>query len=149
MTIINNGTTEITLKACAASYRALKLRLECDNLKMAFFDAYENIDIDFLIYCIEAFGGVDRASAEAFVDGLLDEGKVQEAFAEMAEFINGMGFFGVLALREGENVIDYFRNPVNKVDTNKTIASTMSETLNSEVSRVVRERIAEENRRGG
>lgn len=149
MTIITNGTTEITLKACAASYRALKLRLGCNNLKMAFFDAYENIDIDFLIYCIEAFGGVDRANAEAFVDGLLDEGKVQEAFAEMAEFINGMGFFGVLALREGENVIDYFRNPVNKVDTNKTIASTMSETLNSEVSRVVRERIAEENRRGG
>lgn len=149
MTIINNGTTEITLKACSASYRALKLRLGCNNLKAAFFEAYENVDIDFLIYCIEAFGGVKRDEAEAFVDGLLEKNMVQPIFSEVAEFINGMGFFGVLPLREGESVIDYFKNPVNKVDTSKTIASTMSETLNSEVSRVVRERIAEENRRGG
>lgn len=149
MTIINNGTTEITLKACSASYRALKLRLGCNNLKAAFFDAYENVDLDFLIYCIESFGSVDRAKAEEFVDGLLESNRIQPVFAEVAEFINGMGFFGVLPLKEGENVIDYFKNPVNKVDTSKTIAATMSETLNSEVSRVVRERIAEENRRGG
>lgn len=149
MTIINNGTTEITLKACSASYRALKLRLGCNNLKAAFFEAYENIDLDFLIYCIESFGGVSHAEAEAFVDGVIEVGNIQPCFAEVAGFINGMGFFGALPLKEGESVIDYFKNPVNKVDTNKAIATAVDDTLNSEVNRLVRERIAEDNRRGG
>lgn len=150
MTIIKNGNTEITLKASAGAYRKLKLMQGCLNLKAAFFAAYENIDPDFLIACIEAFGvDVTRDKAEAFVDGLFESGKLLEVFSEVANFLNGMGFFGVLPLKEGESVIDYFGNPLNKVDTSKAIASAMDNALNTEVSRSVRERIAEDKRKNG
>lgn len=150
MTIIKNGNTEITLKASAGAYRKLKLMQGCLNLKAAFFAAYENVDTDFLIACIEAFGvDVTRDKAEAFVDGLFESGKLLVIFSEVANFLNGMGFFGVLPLKEGESVTDYFGNPLNKVDTSKAIASAMDNALNTEVSRSVRERIAEDKRKNG
>ena len=46
-------------------------------------------------------------------------------------------------------MIDYFGNPLNKVDTSKAIASAMDNALNTEVSRSVRERIAEDKRKNG
>ena len=145
MFMIDNGNRKIELKASAGAYRKLKFLIGCNNLKAAYFKALEEVDIDFLISAIECFGKCERAAAEEFVDAAFEEGNVNTMFSEVAEFLNSMGFFGDLGLSENESVIDYFKNPLNRVDTQETMARAMSDALNESVAGIVKERVKKDN----
>lgn len=145
MYLIKNGKDEMELRASAGAYRKLKFLIGCNNLKAAYFKALEEVDIDFLISAIECFGKCERAAAEEFVDAAFEEGNVKSMFSEVAEFLNSMGFFGDLGLSENESVIDYFKNPLNRVDVNSTMAQAMSSALNESVSGIVKERVKKDN----
>ena len=145
MFIIKNGKDEMELRASAGAYRKLKFLIGCNNLKAAYFKALEEVDIDFLISAIECFGKCERAAAEEFVDVAFEEGNVKSMFAEVAEFLNSMGFFGDLGLSENESVIDYFKNPLNRVDTQETMARAMNDALNESVAGIVKERVKKDN----
>lgn len=147
MYIINNGKTEIELRASAAAYRKMKFLVGCKNLKAAYFKALEDIDLDFMISAIESFGNVDRNAAEEFVDAAFENGKIMPMFSEMAEFLNGMGFFGDLGLSENESAIAYFKNPLNRVDMEETMADAMHSALNESVTDIVRKQVEEENKK--
>lgn len=145
MFIIKNGKDEMELRASAGAYRKLKFLIGCNNLKAAYFKALEEVDIDFLISAIECFGKCERAAAEEFVDVAFEEGNVKSMFAEVAEFLNSMGFFGDLGLSENESAINYFKNPLNRVDVNETMAQAMSSALNESVAGIVKERVKKDN----
>ena len=144
MIMIDNGNRKIELKASAGAYRKLKFLLGVSNLKAAFFDAYQSVDVDFLLHVVECFGNMEYADAEAFVDEAFETGKIQPMFTEVANFMNGMGFFGDLNLAESENVIDYFKNPLNKVDMNETMAKAMKAALDESVTSAIKEEITNE-----
>lgn len=146
MFIIKNGKDEMELRASAGAYRKLKFLIGCNNLKAAYFKALEEVDIDFLIYAIECFGKCERAAAEEFVDAAFEDGNVKSMFAEVAEFLNSMGFFGDLGLSENESVIDYFKNPLNRVDTQETMARAMNDALNESVAGIVKEQVRKDNK---
>lgn len=146
MFMLNNGNRDIELKASAAAYRKLKLVLGCNNLKAAFFAAFENVDIEFLIYAIECFGKVDHKAAEEFVDEAFEARKLQPMFANMADFINGMGFFGDLGLEENVPAVEYFKNPLNRVDMNEAMANAMHTAMNESVTEMVKDQIQKENK---
>ena len=145
MFMLNNGTRDIELKASASAYRKLKFLAGCNNLKAAFFAAYENVEVDFLISVVECFGKVEHKDAEEFVDEAFESGSIQKMFSDAAEFINGMGFFGDLDLSENVPVIEYFKNPVNRVDMDETLANAMHSAMNDSVTELVKKQIAEEN----
>ena len=145
MFMLNNGNRDIELKASASAYRKLKFLVGCNNLKAAFFAAYENVDVDFLISVVECFGKVERKDAEEFVDEAFESGRLQAMFSETADFINGMGFFGDLGLEENASAIEYFKNPLNKVDMNEAIADAMHSAVNGSVTDMVKDQIKKEN----
>lgn len=145
MYMLNNGNRIIELKASASAYRKLKMVMGCNNLKAAFFAAYENIDIDFLILCIECFGKLTHEAAEEFVDEAFESGALTGMFNEIAEFINGMGFFGDLGLEENVPVVEYFKNPLNRVDMNEAMANAMHSAMNESVTEMVKDQIKKEN----
>ena len=146
MYLIKNGKDEKELRASAAAYRKLKFLIGCKNLKAAYFEAFQNIDIDFLISAIECFAKCERSDAEAFVDEAFEEGKINDMFVEIADFMNGMGFFGDLGLSENESLTDYFKNPLNRVDMNETMAQAMNTALNESVSGIVKDQVKEQSR---
>ena len=147
MYYIDNGNRKIELKASAGAYRQLKFLLGCKSLKAAYFEAFQSIDVDFLLHSIECFGKLQYSEAEAFVDEAFETNKISDMFAEMAEFMNGMGFFGDLALDENETVIDYFRNPVNQVDMNETVAKAMKSALDESVTGIVKEQVERDSKK--
>ena len=145
MYLIKNGKDEMELRASAGAYRKLKFLIGCNNLKAAYFKALEEVDIDFLISAIECFGKCERAAAEEFVDAAFENGTINSLFTDVAEFLNSMGFFGDLGLPENESVIDYFKNPLNRVDTQETMARAMNDALNESVAGIVKERVKKDN----
>ena len=144
MFMIDNGNRKVELKASAGAYRKLKFLLGVSNLKAAYFEAYQAVDVDFLLHVIECFGKMEYEDAEAFVDEAFETGKIHPMFVEVANFLNGMGFFGDLNLGENETVIDYFKNPLNRVDMNETMATAMKTALDESVTGVVKEQIEKE-----
>ena len=144
MFMIDNGNRKIELKASAGAYRKLKFLLGVSNLKAAYFEAFQSVDVDFLLHVVECFGKMEYTDAEAFVDEAFETGKIQPMFVEVANFLNGMGFFGDLNLGENETVIDYFKNPLNRVDMNETMATAMKTALDESVTGVVKEQIEKE-----
>lgn len=146
MFMLNNGNRDIELKASAAAYRKLKMVCGCANLKAAFFAAYENVDIEFLIYAIECFGKIDHKTAEEFVDEAFEARKLQAMFSDIADFINGMGFFGDLGLEKNEHAVSYFKNPLNRVDMNEAMANAMHTAMNESVTEMVKDQIQKENK---
>ena len=147
MYIIKNGKDEKELRASAAAYRKLKMTLGCSNLKVAFFTAFQNVDLDFLINVIECFGKMEHSEAEAFVDEAFDNGNVTRMFEEVANFMNGMGFFGDLNLGKNVPAIDYFKNPFNKLDMDETVASAMKAALDESVTDIVREQVQQDQKK--
>lgn len=146
MFMLDNGNRKIELKASAGAYRKLKFLIGSGNLKAAYFDALQSVDVDFLLHAIECFGKVEYADAEAFVDEAFESHKIMPMFEEMANFLNGMGFFGDLNLGENETVIDFFKNPVNRVDMNETVAKAMRTALDESVTKITKERVEKENK---
>lgn len=146
MFMLDNGKRKIELKASAGAYRQLKFLLGCSSLKVAYFEALQSVDVDFLLHAIECFGKMEYADAEAFVDEAFETQKIMPMFEEMANFLNGMGFFGDLNLGENETVIDYFKNPINRVDMNETVAKAMRTALDESVTGIVKERVEKENK---
>ena len=146
MFMLDNGKRKIELKASAGAYRQLKFLLGSGNLKAAYFDALQSVDVDFLLHAIECFGKVEYADAEAFVDEAFESHKIMPMFEDMANFLNGMGFFGDLNLGENETVIDFFKNPVNRVDMNETVAKAMRTALDESVTKLTKERVEKENK---
>ena len=144
MFMIDNGNRKVELKASAGAYRKLKFLLGVSNLKAAYFEAYQAVDVDFLLHVIECFGKMEYEDAEAFVDEAFETGNIHPMFVEVANFLNGMGFFGDLNLGENETVIDYFKNPLNRVDMNETMATAMKTALDESVTGVVKEQIEKE-----
>ena len=146
MFMLDNGNRKIELKASAGAYRQLKFLLGSGNLKAAYFDALQSVDVDFLLHAIECFGKVEYADAEAFVDEAFESHKIMPMFEDMANFLNGMGFFGDLNLGENETVIDFFKNPVNRVDMNETVAKAMRTALDESVTKITKERVEKESK---
>lgn len=144
MFMIDNGNRKVELKASAGAYRKLKFLLGVSNLKAAYFEAFQSVDVDFLLHVVECFGKMEYTDAEAFVDEAFETGKIHPMFVEVANFLNGMGFFGDLNLGENETVIDYFKNPLNRVDMNETMATAMKTALDESVTGVVKEQIEKE-----
>ena len=147
MFMIDNGNRKIELKASAGAYRKLKFLLGVSNLKAAYFEAFQSVDVDFLLHVVECFGKMENTDAEAFVDEAFETGKINEMFTEVAQFLNGMGFFGDLNLAENESVIDYFKNPLNRVDMNETMARAMRTALDESVTGIVKEQVEKENKK--
>ena len=146
MFMIDNGNRKVELKASAGAYRKLKFLLGVSNLKAAYFEAFQSVDVDFLLHVVECFGKMEYTDAEAFVDEAFETGKIHPMFVEVANFLNGMGFFGDLNLGENETVIDYFKNPLNRVDMNETMANAMKTALDESVTGVVKEQIEKESK---
>ena len=146
MFMLDNGNRKIELKASAGAYRKLKFLIGSGNLKAAYFDALQSVDVDFLLHAIECFGKVEYADAEAFVDEAFESHKIMPMFEDMANFLNGMGFFGDLNLGENETVIDFFKNPVNRVDMNETVAKAMRTALDESVTKITKERVEKESK---
>ena len=146
MFMLDNGNRKIELKASAGAYRKLKFLIGSGNLKAAYFDALQSVDVDFLLHAIECFGKMEYADAEAFVDEAFESHKIMPMFEDMANFLNGMGFFGDLNLGENETVIDFFKNPVNRVDMNETVAKAMRTALDESVTKITKERVEKENK---
>lgn len=146
MFMLDNGKRKIELKASAGAYRKLKFLIGSGNLKAAYFDALQSVDVDFLLHAIECFGKMEYADAEAFVDEAFESHKIMPMFEEMANFLNGMGFFGDLNLDENETAIDFFKNPVNRVDMNETVAKAMRTALDESVTKITKERVEKENK---
>ena len=107
---------------------------------------YIAVDVDFLLHMIECFGKMEYEDAEAFVDEAFETGNIHPMFVEVANFLNGMGFFGDLNLGENETVIDFFKNPVNRVDMNETVAKAMRTALDESVTKITKERVEKENK---
>lgn len=144
MFMLSNGNRPIELKASAAAYRKLKMLIGCNNLKAAFFAAYENVDVDFLVFVIECFGRIEHKDAEAFVDESFETGKMCQMFSDIADFINGMGFFGDLGLAENVSALSYFKNPLNRVNMDETMANAMHSAMNESVAEIVKNEITKE-----
>ena len=144
MFMIDNGNRKVELKASAGAYRKLKFLLGVSNLKAAYFEAFQSVDVDFLLHVVECFGNMEYTDAESFVDEAFETGNIHPMFVEVANFLNGMGFFGDLNLGENETVIDYFKNPLNRVDMNETMATAMKTALDESVTGVVKEQIEKE-----
>lgn len=135
------------LKARARYYREFKVYLGVQNLRNAFFVAYENVDVDFLAAWIKWFNEDRNLSIDAcydILDAAMDNGKdLETLFAECADFLNGMGFFGKLAF-EGESAIAYFSEPMNKLNMDHKMADALDNGMTNVVNRLVEERLMQE-----
>ena len=135
----------VELKAKARFYREFKNAIGCANLKAAFFTAYETLDVDFLAHWIVAFASdrdTDVETAYDVIDECFEEGKLlPDLYADCADFLNGMGFFGKLALSEGESAIAYFEDKTNKIDVDGKIAAALDNGMTGLVDRMVAERM--------
>lgn len=139
----------VELKAKARFYREFKLALGCSNLRARFFEAFEDVDVDFLAKWIVYFS-VDRSITEEDAYDILDEylemegHSIERLFTDCAEFLNGMGFFGKLELSEGDYTIDYFRDRTNKVSLDEKLATALDTGVTEVVNKMVAERMARE-----
>lgn len=135
----------VELKAKARFYREFKNAIGCANLKAAFFAAYETLDVDFLAKWIVAFASDRTTTAETaldVIDECFEEGKLlPDLYADCADFLNGMGFFGKLGLSEGESAIDYFEDTTNKINVDEKIAAALDSGMTGIVNKMVAERM--------
>ena len=138
------------MKARARYYREFKMFLGVQNLNSAFFSAYENTDVDFLAAWIKYFNENRTLSVDAcydIIDDAIENGKtLDELFSDCAEFLNGYGFFGKLAL-DGKSVIAYFADPMNKINMDHAVADALRDGMTAVVNRTVEEKMAEESRK--
>lgn len=148
MYTIRTETEVVELKARARYYREFKAKLGVENLKRAFFVAFESMDVDFLVILIQCFAvtrGMSEEKALDLIDGYLDTGKkLFELYDEVAEFLNGGGFFGKLELSDEKSTIDYFKDKLNKIDMDEAIAQAMDGGLKEATHRLVTEKLSEE-----
>lgn len=139
----------IELKAKARYYREFKMALGCSNLRARFFDAFEEVDVDFLVKWIMSFAS-DRSITEDKAYDILDEyleidgNSIESLYSDCAEFLNGMGFFGKLELPDGGSTIDYFRDKTNKVSLDDKLATALDTGVTDVINRMVAERMAKE-----
>lgn len=149
MYIIKLEKETVELNAKARFYREFKLMLGCQNLKSAFFTAYENVDVDFLAKWIVAFNK-DRNYLEDHAYDVIDEyleidgNTLDKLYSDCAEFLNGMGFFGKLELSEGECAIDYFADKTNKLNMDEKIATALDRGVTQIVDQMVADRLEAE-----
>lgn len=143
---LNTGNNTIELKARAASYRRLKLIIGADNLKTAFMNAYSNMDIEFLgkvieIFCADEAKLRELGGADGVIDECIDNGvSFEKVYADVAAFLNGMGFFGDLNLAKKETAIDWFKNPMNGINLDEKLAKALNNGLDEVVKTMVQER---------
>lgn len=146
MYIIKTANHSVELIAKARYYREFKNSLGCNNLKQAFFSAFEDLDVDFLVEMIIAFAKdrtLNEKDALDILDECLEEGKeLYDLYAEASEFLNGMGFFGKLELSEGESVISYFEDRTNKLNMDEKIATALDQAMDEVVNQMVAERLS-------
>lgn len=135
------------LKARARYYREFKVALGVQNLRNAFFIAYENVDVDFLAAWIKWFNEDRNLSLDTcydILDEAFDNGKdLESLFADCADFLNGMGFFGKLAF-DGKSAIAYFSDPMNKLNMDHKMADALDSGLTNIVNQMVEERLRQE-----
>lgn len=152
MYILNTGTNEIELKAKASSYRAMKQKLGVDSLRGAFMKAYTAMDMEFLGELIKCFAAdkeqlVKLGGADGVLDECLDNGiKFEQLFSDLANFLNGMGFFGDLKLPKKAEAIEWFRDPMNGIDLDAKLASALDSGLDSAIAKMVSEKVLGESK---
>lgn len=150
MYVIKTDKKDITLKAKARFYREFKMYLGVQNLKAAFFKAFDDVDIDFLAAWIKWFNEDRNFTLDAAYD-VIDEKMDSEdnalynLFADCAEFLNGMGFFGKrLEVGENERTIAYFEDKMNRINMDEKMADALDNGMTSIVNRLVEERMQAE-----
>lgn len=150
MYVIKTDKKDITLKAKARFYREFKMYLGVQNLKAAFFKAFDDVDIDFLAAWIKWFNEDRDFTLDAAYD-VIDEKMDSEdnalynLFADCAEFLNGMGFFGKrLEVGENERTIAYFEDKMNRINMDEKMADALDSGMTSIVNRLVEERMQAE-----
>ena len=134
----------ITLTARARYYREFKMALGVQNLKNAFFAAYENIDVDFLAAWIKYFADdrdLELGEAYDILDEMVEDGrKLYDIYADAADFLNGMGFFGKLEVG-GKHTIAYFEDKMNKIDIDSKVASAIDTAVSEYTTQAVTEQM--------
>lgn len=134
----------ITLTARARYYREFKMALGVQNLKNAFFAAYENIDVDFLAAWIKYFADdrdLELGEAYDILDEMVEDGrKLYDIYADAADFLNGMGFFGKLEVG-GKRTIAYFEDKMNKIDIDSKLASAIDTAVSEYTTQAVTEQM--------
>lgn len=134
----------ITLTARARYYREFKMALGVQNLKNAFFAAYENIDVDFLAAWIKYFADdrdLELGEAYDILDEMVEDGrKLYDIYADAADFLNGMGFFGKLEVG-GKRAIAYFEDKMNKIDIDSKVASAIDTAVSEYTTQAVTEQM--------
>ena len=134
----------ITLTARARYYREFKMALGVQNLKNAFFTAYENIDVDFLAAWIKYFADdrdLELGEAYDILDEMVEDGrKLYDIYADAADFLNGMGFFGKLEVG-GKRTIAYFEDKMNKIDIDSKVASAIDTAVSEYTTQAVTEQM--------
>ncbi len=139
------------LKAKARYYREFKMALGVSNLKAAFFKAFDDVDIDFLANWIKWFNE-DRDmkidTAYDVIDEYLEDDETHtlyDLYADAAEFMNGMGFFGKrLEVGAKERTIAFFEDKTNRVNMDEKMADALDTGLTNIVNKLVEERLMEE-----
>jgi hypothetical protein len=150
MYVIKTDNKEITLKAKARYYREFKLALGVQNLKAAFFKAFDDVDIDFLAMWIKWFNEDRNFTLDAAYDVIDDkleseDNALYNLFADCAEFLNGMGFFGKrLEVGENERTIAFFEDKMNRISMDEKMADAIDSGMTSIVNRMVEERMQAE-----
>jgi hypothetical protein len=134
----------ITLTARARYYREFKMALGVQNLKNAFFAAYENIDVDFLAAWIKYFADdrdLELGEAYDILDEMVEDGrKLYDIYADAADFLNGMGFFGKLEVGS-KRTIAYFEDKMNKIDIDSKVASAIDTAVSEYTTQAVTEQM--------
>lgn len=140
----------VTLKAKARYYREFKMYLGVQNLKIAFFKAFDDMDVDFLAGWIKFFNENRNLSIDEAYD-IIDERMESEndalynMFSECADFLNGMGFFGKrLEVGENEHTIAYFEDKMNRISMDEKMASAIDSGITNIVNQMVEERLKKE-----
>lgn len=138
---------KIEMVAKSRFYRQFKFLLGCQNLKAAFFTAYENVDVDFLAKWIVSFSKDRELSEEAafdVIDEYIDTGKtLDDLYSDCAEFLNGAGFFGKLPLSEYNSVIEFFGDKMNQFDFNSNVAEALTDGIKEYTQQKVQQRMSQ------
>ena len=139
-----------TLDAKARYYREFKMALGVQNLKAAFFTAFENVDVDFLAGWIKWFNKDRQLTQEQALD-IIDDYLETESdeqhtlyglYTDCADFLNGMGFFGKrLEVPDGEPTIAYFEDKMNKISMDEKMANAVDSGLSSVVNQMVEDEL--------
>lgn len=142
--------TTVTLKAKARYYREFKLFIGASNLKVAFFKAFDDMDVDFLAAWIKCFNEDRNLTLDGAYD-IIDERMESEdealykMYSECADFLNGMGFFGKrLEVPENEPTIAYFEDKMNRISMDEKMANAIDNGMTDIVNRMVAERLEAE-----